>query len=283
MKETVLITGANSFIAKHLIPLLEKNYNVKLLTRSPKAENEFSWDISTKQIDERALDNVQHIVHLAGSKLNDGTPLTEERKKLVYDSRIGAALLILDKLKERKQTIKTFVSASAIGYYGFTDQTLEIDENGKKGFGFGAELSHDWEVAADQFKIDGIAEHVSKIRVSIVLGNEGGIFPVYYNMVNQNPSVVEQGRGDYVPWNHVEDMAGIFAFAVEHQLDGVFNSVAPMPATQHDIFASIGNALGKTNVEIKKFEGQHLVSKKIEDLDYQFKYKEIATAIKSLV
>lgn len=35
MKDTVLITGANSFIAKHLIPLLQSKFNIKLLTRKP--------------------------------------------------------------------------------------------------------------------------------------------------------------------------------------------------------------------------------------------------------
>jgi NAD dependent epimerase/dehydratase family enzyme len=133
-KETVLITGANSFIAQKLITLLKDNYHLKFLTRTPLKPNEYSWNVTDKILDEKALDDVQYIVHLAGSKLNDGTPLTPERKKLVYDSRIGAADLIRDTLKKRNQKIKSFISASAIGYYGFGDTTLEIDENGQKGF-----------------------------------------------------------------------------------------------------------------------------------------------------
>ncbi|WP_435525415.1 hypothetical protein [Chryseobacterium indoltheticum] len=81
MKQTVLITGGSSFIAKHLIKILDGKYNIKLLTRNPKADNEFKWNLEDWTIDEKALDDVNYIVHLSGSKLNDGSPLTPERKK----------------------------------------------------------------------------------------------------------------------------------------------------------------------------------------------------------
>lgn len=284
MKETVLITGANSFIAQHLIPMLENKYSIKLLTRNPKKENEFRWDVHDKTIDPEALVGVNHIIHLAGSKLNDGTPLTEERKALVYESRIGAADFLRDELKKNNQTLKTFVSASAIGYYGYNDATNEIDENGNRGVGFAADLSDDWEKAADRFKEDKVAENVSKIRVSLVLGNEGGIFPVYENIVKTNPESALKPDHHSVPWNHVEDMAGIFAFAVEKQLNGVYNSVAPNPASQQDIFKSILNQLNKENkYQISNFQGKHLVSKKIESEGFVFKFPTIEKAVADLI
>lgn len=284
MKETVLITGANSFIAQHLIPLLQPKYNLKFLTRTPKSLNEYSWDTQNKLIDEKALDEVDYIIHLAGAKLNDGTPLTEQRKQLIYESRIGAADLLRNKLIERKQHIKGFISASAIGYYGFQDDTLTIDESGKKGIGFAADLSADWEKAADRFKADGVADTVAKIRVSLVLGNEGGIFPIYKSQLVQNPNVLIQPNPHAVPWNHVEDMAGIFAFALENKLDGVYNSVAPNPASQQTIFQVMANELiGEQKYQIHPFKGQHLVSTKIISAGYQFKYPTIERAIHQLM
>jgi uncharacterized protein (TIGR01777 family) len=282
-KETVLITGANSFIAKHLIPKLANKYHVKLLTRNPKAGNEFAWDLENWTIDERALDDVNYIVHLAGSKLNDGTPLTTERKKLVYDTRIGAANFLCEILKKRNQTLTSFVSASAIGYYGYTDNVMEIDESGEKGAGFAADLSDDWENAADLFQIENVAEHVAKIRVSLVMGNESGIFPMYKDLVLKNPSVVHQQNGGSIPWNHVDDMAGIFAFAVENKLDGVFNSVAPEPASTENLLKILSNELHQSQYEIQPFHGQHLVSKKIQEAGFEFQYPTIEKAIKNLV
>ena len=282
-RETVLITGANSFIAKHVVQHLQDQYHIKLLTRSPKADNEFKWDIATREIDERALDEVSHIIHLAGSKLNDGTPLTAERKELVYDSRIGAANFLRETLKQRKQTLDSFVSASAIGYYGFTDAAKEIDENGHKGMGFGAELSDDWEKAADRFKTDGIANRVVKVRVSIVLGKEGGIFPYYKEQVSKNPQAVNTASHSYVPWNHVEDMAGIFAFAVQNPIDGVFNSVAPEAASLKQIYQAIEQAQNEIEQDIPAYAGQHLVSHKIVEAGYQLKFPNIAKAVADII
>ena len=239
MKETILITGANSLIAQRLIPLLSPYYNIKSLTRKPQNEHEYIWDTQKWTIDPRALDDVNYIIHLSGAKLNDGTPLTPERKKLVRDSRIEAANFLRRQLKNRNQKIASFISASAIGYYGFQDNELHIDENGAKGIGFSAELSADWEAAASLFKKEGIAQRVVQIRVSLVLGNKGGIYPMYEQMAQQSSEEISQIPNSYIPWNHIEDMAGIFAHAVTHQLDGIYNSVAPEPASMKQIIETI--------------------------------------------
>jgi uncharacterized protein (TIGR01777 family) len=281
--DTVLITGASGLIGSHLAPILQGKYNVHLLTRNPAADNEYAWDPVKKEIDENALTDVDYIVHLSGSKLNDGTALTPERQKLVYDTRIGAADFLREKLKARNQQIKSFISASAIGYYGFTDNTLEIDENGDRGGGFSAQLCVDWEAAADRFKTEKVATNVAKIRVSLVLGNGGGVFPLYENNVRQYPAIAQREDRASMPWNHVEDMAGIFAFAVTNNLDGVFNSVAPQPASAQDLFKAIANQIAGTNYTITPFKGQHLVSHKIVEAGYHFRHPNIAEAVQHIM
>lgn len=145
-------------------------------------------------------------------------------------------------------------------------------------------MSDDWEKAADRFKEDNVAENVSKIRVSLVLGKEGGIFPIYKNILTANPKVALQQNDSSVPWNHVEDMAGIFAFAVQNNLNGIYNSVAPQPASQQDIYLAISNELQLNPVqEINPFKGQHLVSKKIQQEGYLFKYPTIQEAVKNIL
>lgn len=283
MKETVLITGANSFIAKHLIPILSEKYELKLLTRQPKKPNEYAWDIPKKLIDKKALNNVQYIIHLAGAKLHDGTPLTHERQLLVRSSRIGAAHFLRQTLKDNKQSLKAFISASAIGYYGYTDEHLEVDENGAKGRGFSADLSADWEAAADLFKTENIANKVAKIRVPLALGNDGGLFPMLKDAMHYNKNSVRQGKGEYSPWNHVEDMARIFAFILENELEGVYNAVAPQAITMQDIFKAISNEMYNTKYKIKTYEGHRLVANKLMQAGYKFKFSDIESAVKNLL
>lgn len=283
MKQTVLITGAHSFIAGYVRKKLEPDYIVKFLTRNPTSENEFAWDLGNRTIEKGALTGVDYIIHLSGSKFNDGTPFTEERKKLVYDSRVGAARFLKEQLLANDQKLKAFISASAIGYYSFNDKDNEIDEDGEKAIGFAADLCEAWESTADSFKVDGIASRVCKIRVPYVLGPEKGVFSSYVNHVMANPEIAEQDNSTVVSWNHIEDMAGIFAFAVQHDLDGVYNAVAPQPASLGDIYKAIANNVHGFDYKLQPFNGKHLVSRKIIDAGYTFKFPEIQQAVNAIL
>lgn len=59
-------------------------------------------------------------------------------------------------IEGHSQRITGFVSASVIGYYGFTDRSVQSEGNGEKGMGSGADLCGNWEKAADWFKGDHI-------------------------------------------------------------------------------------------------------------------------------
>lgn len=283
MKQTVLITGGHGFVAGYLAPKLEPHYNVKLLTRTPQADNEYPWDLDKQTMDKRALDDIDYIVHLSGAKFVDGTSLTEERKKLILDTRVGAADFLRERLKARNQKIESFISASAIGYYSFTDETDEITEEGNRGTNFSAEVCEAWERAADRYKTNEVAQHVCKIRVSLVLGKGAGAFPMFKNMVEKSPEIATEANNEAVPWNHVEDMAGIFALAVEKNLEGVYNSVAPNAASKQDLFQAIANNIAGTDYEIQPFTGKHLVSHKIIKAGYTFQYPDIEKAVSEIL
>ena len=69
MKETVLISGKNGLLANRFWELQKSKYNIKFLsTDKKKCDNisVFYWNIKNEFIDENALKNCDHIVHLAG-------------------------------------------------------------------------------------------------------------------------------------------------------------------------------------------------------------------------
>lgn len=289
MKEIVLITGANGLVANQTAKILNDKYEIRFLTRNPNRANEYKWNIADKYIDDQALDKIDYIIHLAGSKLNDGTPLTEERKKLVWDTRIGASELLLEKLKDRNQKLKAFISASALGYYSFSDKTLAIDENGSKGNDFSAILSDGWEKAADKFKIQHVAERVVKLRISLVLGNEGGVFPDFKEQVSVYSHRLRYINGvTCFPWVHVDDMGGMFAYAVENSsLNGVFNTTAPESTTQESILKLMYYLKEQDTTSFNaldtSYNGQHLTSEKIIKAGYKFRFPDIKSALKDLL
>ena len=123
----ILITGGTGLIGKHLTKKLrEKNYEVLILTRSPKNENEFQWNINEKYIDEKVFKNLDYIIHLAGAGIADKR-WTDKRKQEIIKSRVHSTNLLLQKVKEHQVNLKGFIAASAIGFYGAktTDKIFE--------------------------------------------------------------------------------------------------------------------------------------------------------------
>ena len=151
MKEKILITGYNGSLAKRLVHFLNDNYSLVFLSSSKKSVNNkdvFYWNIEESYIDESALIGCQHIIHLSGYNI-----INRWSKKNIHKmrtSRIDASNLLFEKCKSLNKNIKTFVSASAMGYYGLGVEK-DVDENHPPGNDWLSKLVVDWELASNQF------------------------------------------------------------------------------------------------------------------------------------
>ena len=71
----ILLTGGTGLIGLKLTQqLLENGYKVSHLSRSPGKDprvETYLWDVNKKLIDERCIDGVDVIVHLAGAGIAD--------------------------------------------------------------------------------------------------------------------------------------------------------------------------------------------------------------------
>ena len=167
MKQVVLITGANGMVANYLAKQLEGNYSVRFLTRKVSQDNQYLWDLNTKYIDVEALKGVNHIIHLAGTPIS-GKRWSRKRKQAILHSRVDSAQLILDTLKKHSLTVDSFISASAIGYYGTVTSQNIFTEESSKGNDFLSDVCGKWEDVAHLFKSNGVANRVSVVRMGIV-------------------------------------------------------------------------------------------------------------------
>lgn len=114
----ILITGGTGLVGKRLTQiLLSKKHDVRILSRNPSAKNEYKWDVTSNYIDEKALINLDYIIHLAGAGIADKR-WTTERKKLIINSRVETANLIFSKIKELNISLKGFISSSGSNFYG---------------------------------------------------------------------------------------------------------------------------------------------------------------------
>lgn len=299
MKEIVLITGANGLIAKELSQRLEKEYTVRFLTRKKQNANEFEWNVDAGTIDATALENVSHIIHLAGAGVAEKR-WTEERKKEIISSRVGSAGLLLKTLQKKNQKLKSFVSASGINYYG-TETTEKIfTEKDGPGHDFLSKVTIVWEQAADEFKNQRVAERVVKLRTGVVLSEKEGALKKMLPTIKAGiGSPLGTGK-QYMPWIHIQDICSMYEFALKNsELDGAFNAVAPEHATNKDLTVQAAKVLKKPlfmpnvpafvlkllfgELSVAVLEGSRACSEKIQHAGFQFKFPDLKEALKDLL
>ncbi|MCP4552764.1 MAG: TIGR01777 family protein [Bacteroidetes bacterium] len=298
MKEVVLITGSNGIIAKSLSEQLGDNYSLRYLTRKKRKENEFEWNINKKYIENGAFTDVSHIIHLAGAGISEKR-WSENRKKTIFSSRIDSAKLILTILKKEHIKITSFISASAIGYYGTVTSEKIYYENDTKGNDFLSDVCYNWEKTADEFLNENISERVAKIRIGIVLSNRGGALekikvPIYYYL----GAPLGNGK-QYMPWIHIDDLCSIFKISIkEKKMNGVFNAVSPEYITNKTFTEILAKSMDRSIVlpnipsiiikllfgEVSSLllKGSRVSSKKIQENGLVFKYPNLEIALKNL-
>ncbi len=300
LMKNILIAGGTGLIGKKLSHLLRgQGYNVTHLSRRADANAEFPtfmWQPEKGIFDKKAFENVDAVINLAGAGIVDKR-WTEERKRIIIESRTLGNQLIANYLKTEKHTIKTYVSASAIGFYADrgADLMTEKDVSGK---GFLAQSTVAWENAIAKVQETGV--RTVALRIGIVLATEGGalkemLMPLHFRMG------VYFGDGQqYISWIHIEDLCRMFVFALENEdIKGVFNAVAPKPVTNyaftkamieakdggHILFPApafaLRLALGEMAATI--LGSTNVSSQKIENQGFVFNFSDVKSALHNLI
>ncbi|MGM5629793.1 TIGR01777 family oxidoreductase [Apibacter raozihei] len=300
MKKTILITGANGGVAQHLSSLLKENYNLRYLTRNKKKENEFEWDLVNKKLDIRALQGVNNIIHLAGAGIADKR-WSQERKKVILSSRIESAQLLLESLKKHSLHIDSFISASAVGYYGMKTSDKIYNEMDKPGDDFLSDVCIQWEQAADNFLLENVADRVAKVRLGVVLSDSPkGVMEIIKKTIKYYVGANLGSGKQYMPWIHIDDLCNIFKEAVINtEISGTYNAVAPEPTTNKGFTHLLADMMDKPLImpNIPGFliklalgesagmilEGSRVSCDKLLQSGYKFKYPQLREALQSLL
>jgi len=302
MAKKVLITGGSGLVGRHLSDkLAEYGYEVAHLSRYKSKASKYPiylWDISSGLIDEAAFNNVDYVVHLAGAGVADKR-WTDERKKVLASSRIDSAHLIYDHLKNKKQKIEAFISASAIGIYGFETGSILLKEDRKHlGDDFLATLTKKWELAADQFA--DISTRVVKLRIGLVLAESGGLLDKLVPITKLGLGSAFGSGDQYMSWIHIEDLVNMFISAIEQDtMKGVYNAVAPNPTTNKEFLQTLSDVLNRPFFlpNTPKFlmrmalgelasavtGGNNVSSEKISQSGFKFKFPVLSESLKDLL
>ena len=216
MAKKILVTGGTGLVGDLLTKKLQdQGYDVSIMSRNPeKVKNlkAFYWDSKKQEIDEKCLDGIDTIIHLAGENIADGR-WTDQRKKILISSRTESIGLLYDLMKRREHQVKAVLSASAVGFYG--DRANEIlDEESFVGTGFLAHCCNEWEKAVDQGTEIGL--RVAKFRIGLLLTPKGGVLEIFKLMVKTFTATKLGSGQQWFPWIHSDDLIGMFLWVVEY-------------------------------------------------------------------
>jgi len=245
----ILIAGGTGFVGKQLIPfLVEKGYSIHVLTRKPSANPSknirfFQWEIERQYIDKKAFEGVEILINLTGANIGEKR-WTEQRKKEIIDSRINSIDVLYQYISENKFNINTFISSSAVGFYGAVTTDKTFVETSESGNDFLASVCQKWEDAALKFNDLGIRTII--LRKGVILGKEGGMVKKLSPLAKLGINVSLGSGKQYLPWIDIRDLVRLYDFILSNtQLEGIFNAVATEQITMSDLSKALLQAFGK--------------------------------------
>jgi hypothetical protein len=192
------------------------------------------------------------------------------------------------------QKPKTFISASATGYYG-DHGGKEVDETGISGKGFLADVCIAWENEARRAEKLGMRS--VQVRTAPVLDKKGGFLAKLLKSMQFGVTARFGAGKNWFPWAHMDDLIRIYEAAIFHEsLSGPVNACSPEPVRFKDFLecitkyrkaiiipfpVSLFTLLAK-DLAAELTNSQRIVPAKLQKIHYLFSYGNLNEALKDV-
>ncbi|MCW2612057.1 MAG: uncharacterized protein QOC93_2142 [Actinomycetota bacterium] len=241
------ITGASGLLGSALVPALRRDGHsvLRLVRREPRAEDELRWDPARHELDPRALDDVDAVVHLSGAGIGDKR-WTKAYKRELIASRIDSTTTIATALATAAPRQRVLLSGSGVNWYGDTGAT-EVDETVPNGTGFLASLVQAWEAATRPAEEAGV--RVVHLRTAPVLAPSGGTLGPLQTLFKAGLGGRLGSGRQYMPWISLPDWVGAArVLLTADDIRGPVNLVAPEQITNAEFTRALARALHRPAV-----------------------------------
>ncbi|HAU93066.1 MAG TPA: TIGR01777 family protein [Alteromonas sp.] len=289
----IFITGGTGLIGKHLITRLAPEHDITVLSRSEsKARAALPAAVTViENLDSIAnFDDYDVIINLAGEPIADKR-WTSQQKHQICQSRWQITTALVTKINASATPPHTFISGSAIGYYGRQGDKPVTENNTEPHQEFTHEVCQRWEQIAETVKQNC---RVCLLRTGVVLAAEGGALEkmrLPFKLGLGGPI----GSGEqYMSWIHLDDMVEGICFLMDHfQCSGPFNLTAPQPVTNKAFVSAFANALNRPafmpmpgfalkvimgEAADMLLTGQRVIPQKLLDAGFEFKFDSVEQA-----
>ncbi|PKQ15139.1 MAG: TIGR01777 family protein [Actinobacteria bacterium HGW-Actinobacteria-7] len=245
----IAIAGGNSFIGRAVTgELLGARHDVVWLSHRlgrvapPKAVREVAFDPAQDSGAWREeVFSADGVVNLSGYPI--ASRWNAHVKELLLSSRIDTTRALVGAIAQARADgsgPRVYVGACGIGIFGEGGEAV-LREDSPVGGDWLADLAVAWERETLRAQESGC--RAVSVRNGLVLGDEGLLPKLTLPMKLFAGGPVGNGR-QWTPWIHVDDIAGIYRFALENNaVHGPVSACAPVPVRMSEFTKALGRAL----------------------------------------
>ena len=222
----IAMTGSSGLVGTALAAFLSTGGHrvIRLVRRDPLNADERRWEPSKPAAD--LLDGVDGVVHLAGESI--AGRFTDAHRRAIRNSRIEPTRRLAEVAAAASGGPRAFVSASAIGFYGYDCGDTVLDEDSPRGDGFLADVVADWEAATAPAADAGL--RVVAVRTGIVQSSAGGTLKLLRPLFAAGLGGRLGSGRQWLSWIGIDDLLDIYYRALyDTRLVGAVNAVGPEP------------------------------------------------------
>jgi uncharacterized protein (TIGR01777 family) len=294
----ILIGGSSGLVGTALMKSLEaQGHDIfRLVRRAPQSKTEVEWSPDRYSIALARIEGFDAVINLAGESIAEGR-WTEEKKRRIRESRVKGTKLLGDALANLTVPPKTFICASAIGYYGNRGDEI-LTETSAPGTDFLADVCVEWEKATALAVEKGI--RVVNARLGVILDTEAGALAKVLPPFRMGLGGKIGNGKQWMSWIALADAVGALDFALEqNSLRGPVNYVAPNPVTNAEFTKTLGRVLSRPTLfpipafgvklifgdmgEALLLGGQRVKPAQLDANGFQFQYPQLETALSSIL
>jgi len=302
--QKILVSGASGLLGTVVVALLKQHQaHVTQLARkhSKSGINQQCDEIkivdlsAPSQATTEALEGYDAVIHLAGESIMG--VWTPKKRQAIRQSRVQPTQVLAEALAGTEKPPKTFVCASAIGFYG-EGGTATLTEAAPVGEHFLSDVCQAWEAACSLANHVGI--RVVNTRFGMILSPNGGAFKAMLLPFSLGLGGILGTGKQYMSWVHIEDVArAIVHILVTPSLTGAVNVVSPTPVTNAVFTQTLGKVLNRPTVlpaptfALKALLGQlatelllpsqQVVPEKLQASGFVFRHDSLASAFVALL
>ena len=296
----IAITGSSGMIGSALCPRLgAAGHEVVRIRNGDPSDVNAQWNPEAGWLREGVLSGVDAVVHLGGTSI-DGGRWSVAQKESIRRSRIEGARLLVEAIRAMPEAErpKTFVTSSAVGFYGERGEE-RLTEESARGSGFLADVCEAWE--AEAFAAESLGLRAVAVRSGVVLRS---LLPVVLKPFKMGLGGPLGSGKQYFAWVALDDVVRIYEHVLVSEalsgvvLSGVVNGVAPQEQTNAEFTKALGAALHRPTVlplpgfMLKLIMGgekaqetalisQRVAPRRLLDAGFEFTHPKIDSAIEA--